>query len=176
MDATRGSGVLRTVASAAHEAQLAVVQPARTSHDTRRASDECGRIVYPIENTPGHGVVRALRRESGQPWSLRCFLHFAITNAGRAGADAAGSAVYQRANILQVDVPAALGHIVGVADAVAELGPSPAHFTYLSHKTEISSVLQRCDYNNRDERPASQSLRLQTKNVSYPTTFSPPST
>jgi hypothetical protein len=34
---------------------------------------------------------------------------------------------------LQVEVPAALGHVVGVADFIAELRPAAAHFTYSRH-------------------------------------------
>ena len=67
------------------------------------------------------------------------FLNLAFTNAGGAHADAASGAVDEGADVLEVDVPAALGYIVRVTDAVAELRTAAADFTNSSHKTEISS-------------------------------------
>ncbi len=69
---------------------------------------------------------------------LSGFLDFAGADAGGADTNALAGAIYQRANGLQVDVPAALGHVVRVADAVAELRTTAAYFTNLSHKTGIS--------------------------------------
>ena len=36
-------------------------------------------------------------------------------------------------NRAQIDVPAPLGHVMGVADVVSKLRPFAAHFTYLCH-------------------------------------------
>ena len=48
------------------------------------------------------------------------FDHFAAANAGRAGADALGSAIHFSVYGAQVDVPAPAGHIVGVADGISK--------------------------------------------------------
>jgi hypothetical protein len=64
------------------------------------------------------------------------FLNLAALNARRADADALGTALDNRAHRLQIDVPPALRHIVGMADAVAELRPAPAQITYLRHVNE----------------------------------------
>src|SRR5690606_40791070 len=42
-------------------------------------------------------------------------------------------------HVLQVDVPAAVGHIVRVADSAPETGSASANLTGLGHRTEISS-------------------------------------
>ena len=47
-------------------------------------------------------------------------------------------AINECANALQVEIPAALGHIVGVADAVTELRAAPANFTYFRHSKSCS--------------------------------------
>jgi hypothetical protein len=60
-------------------------------------------------------------------------LDFAVADAGSAHADTAGGAGDQRANALQIDIPAALGNVVGVADFIAELGPSTANFANSCH-------------------------------------------
>ena len=62
------------------------------------------------------------------------FLDFAATDAGSANAHAFGGAVNQCANGLQVEVPAPLGYVVRVADAVAKLRPTAANFTYSCHE------------------------------------------
>ena len=69
---------------------------------------------------------------------LRDLLNFAIADARRAHADTLASALYQRAHALQIDVPAALGDVMSVADAVTELRPATTYFANLCHKTEIS--------------------------------------
>jgi hypothetical protein len=60
-------------------------------------------------------------------------LNFAVSDASRANSDAFGSAVDNGPYGLQIDIPAALGHVVRVADPIAELGPTPAHITYFGH-------------------------------------------
>jgi hypothetical protein len=72
---------------------------------------------------------------------LRNLLDFTRADAGSANANAAPSAVHQRTNGLQIQVPAAVGHVVGVADPVPELGAPAANFTNSSHKTEISRTV-----------------------------------
>jgi hypothetical protein len=69
---------------------------------------------------------------------LSDLLDFAGTDARRANAKAAAGAVHQRANRLQVQVPTALRQIVGVADAVTELGTAATDLANFCHKTEFS--------------------------------------
>ena len=61
-------------------------------------------------------------------------MNFAGADARRAGAYAAAGAVHQRVNRLQVQVPAPLGDVMGVTDAVAELRTAAAHFANSCHK------------------------------------------
>src|ERR1700686_2999883 len=81
-------------------------------------------------------------------------LDLAIADAGRADLHPATRAFHQSANRLQVDVPAPLRHIVGVADPVAELRPPPAYFANSCHKTEISLAFRKTQYTNAAGRPA----------------------
>jgi hypothetical protein len=76
------------------------------------------------------------------PFELCGLLNLAGTDAGRAGADAAASAIDQRVYSLQIDVPAALCDVVGVADAATELRAFATNFAYSSHKTKISQYLK----------------------------------
>ena len=69
---------------------------------------------------------------------LRDFLDFAVPNARRADSQPFASAFDQGADRLEVDVPATLGDVMSVADAVAELRPATTYFANLCHKTEIS--------------------------------------
>jgi hypothetical protein len=69
---------------------------------------------------------------------LRDFLNFTVPNARRANAEAAASAVYQRPHRLKIQIPAALRHIVGVADAVTELRSAATYIANSCHKTQIS--------------------------------------
>jgi len=69
---------------------------------------------------------------------LRDLLNFAGTDAGRTDSHAPARAIHQGANGLQIQVPAALGYIMGVADAIAELRAAATYFTNSCHKTEIS--------------------------------------
>jgi CheY-like chemotaxis protein len=43
---------------------------------------------------------------------------------------------------LQIQIPAAVGHVVGMADAVPELWTAAANFTNSCHKTEISRAIE----------------------------------
>src|SRR5687767_8290812 len=60
-------------------------------------------------------------------------LYLSAAQAGGADAQALGGGVDPGADRTQVHVPAALGHVVRVADVVTELRPFAAHFTYTRH-------------------------------------------
>ena len=60
----------------------------------------------------------------------RRFLNLAVADAGRAHANALTATLNEGVHSLQIQIPAALGHIVGVADAMPELRSATAHFTY----------------------------------------------
>jgi hypothetical protein len=64
---------------------------------------------------------------------LRDFLDFSVADAGRANAYPAASAINQRADRLQVQVPASLGDVMGVTDPVAEFRRPAAYFANLCH-------------------------------------------
>src|SRR5262249_46292382 len=76
-------------------------------------------------------------------------LDLAALNAGSAHADFFGGAVHHRANLLQVQVPAPLGYVVGVADPVPELGTAPADITYLRHDRKFSYLCFFSAYHRR---------------------------
>ena len=59
--------------------------------------------------------------------------HFAATQAGRADAEALGGGAHFGVHRAQVDVPAPLAHVMGVADVVAELRPLAADITNSGH-------------------------------------------
>ena len=61
------------------------------------------------------------------------FLNFAAPDAGSTNADAFGSTLHDGVNRLKVEVPAAFGYVMRVADAVTEFGSAPANFTYFRH-------------------------------------------
>src|ERR1035437_9781053 len=71
-------------------------------------------------------------------WELRDFLDFTGADAGSANAETASRAIHQGAHRLQIQIPAPLGDVVGVTDAVAKLRLTTAHIANLCHKTEIS--------------------------------------
>ena len=64
---------------------------------------------------------------------LLSFNDFAAAQAGRADADPFSLSVDLGMHWTQVDVPAPLGHVMGVADAVSRLRPLAADFTLLCH-------------------------------------------
>ena len=70
--------------------------------------------------------------------SLGDLLDFTVANTRRADANPAAGAVDERTDGLQIDVPAALRHIVRVADAVTELRSAATNLTNSCHKTQIS--------------------------------------
>ena len=60
-------------------------------------------------------------------------LNFPASQAGRTHANALAAALHLGVDRAQIDVPAPLGHVVGVADVVSKLRPLAADFTYLCH-------------------------------------------
>src|ERR1035441_9053927 len=73
---------------------------------------------------------------------LRGFLNFTGANAGRAYAQTLGGAVDRCVDRLQIQIPAALADVMGVADAVAKLRAAPAYIANSCHITRISSELR----------------------------------
>jgi hypothetical protein len=61
------------------------------------------------------------------------FYDFAAAQAGSADADTLGPATHFGADRTQIDVPAPLSHIVGVADVVSKLRPFAADRANLCH-------------------------------------------
>src|ERR1041384_515466 len=80
-----------------------------------------------MDRTVSRGSERKLRVLSG-------LLDLAAANAGGANAQTARGAFHQRANGVQIQIPAALGNIMSVADAVPESRPAAAQFANLSHE------------------------------------------
>lgn len=64
---------------------------------------------------------------------LSDFLNFTALDAGGANPDAFVAAIHDCANFLQVQIPAALRHVMSVADAVSELWAPATHSTSLCH-------------------------------------------
>src|SRR5205823_6643480 len=67
----------------------------------------------------------------------------------------AAGAVHESAHRLQVDVPAPLGDIVGVADPVAELRPLPAYLANSCHIRNLLSFYETLSIPNNGWNPAS---------------------
>jgi hypothetical protein len=65
------------------------------------------------------------------------FDYFAAAQAGRAHAHVLRGRSHFRVNRTQIDVPAPLAHVVGVADGVSKLRPLAAYITYSSHDFKI---------------------------------------
>ncbi len=68
--------------------------------------------------------------------SLR-FDDFAAAQAGSADADVLGGGSHLSVNGAQVDIPAALADVVGVADGVTELRTLAADIAYSCHNSRI---------------------------------------
>jgi len=64
---------------------------------------------------------------------LSRLLHLPRPYARRAYAQPLGRAIHYRADILQIQIPPALGDIMGMTDAVAELRAATAHFANSCH-------------------------------------------
>ena len=65
------------------------------------------------------------------------FLNFTVANAGCAGADTLACTVDDRTHRLQIYIPAAIGHIVGVADLMPELRAFAANITNSCHWVKL---------------------------------------
>ena len=63
-----------------------------------------------------------------------------VANAGGANANPPRGAIDDRANALQVDVPAPVGHIVGVTDLMPELRATPTYIAYFCHSVILSKL------------------------------------
>ena len=59
--------------------------------------------------------------------------NFAAAQAGSAHADPLAGTLHFGVNRAEIDVPAPLGHVMGVADVISELRPFAAYFTNLCH-------------------------------------------
>jgi hypothetical protein len=82
--------------------------------------------------------------EAGESWKERLtlcsLLNFAGTKTGSTNAKAAASAINERANRLQIYIPAALGDIVGVADPIAELRALSTNIANLCHYSILLTI------------------------------------
>ncbi len=76
------------------------------------------------------------------PIPLRGLLDLPVTNAGRTHPHPLSHPVDNRADRLQVDVPAALGQVMGVTDSMAELGTPAANIANSCHVAEFSWVTE----------------------------------
>ena len=68
----------------------------------------------------GGNVLLEGKNAEARTLELRDLLNFIVADARRADPQPFARAVHQRANRLEVDVPATLGDVVSVADAVPE--------------------------------------------------------
>jgi len=75
-------------------------------------------------------------RESTGLWKL-CLNDFAATQTGSADAHVLVGGAHLGVNRAQIDVPAPLTHIVGVADGISELRPLAADITNSCHNSEV---------------------------------------
>ena len=88
-------------------------------------------VEKPIRDREGTMVLRRSHFAS--------LLDFAALNAGRADPDALTRALHHGMDLMQIQVPPALSHIVGVTHFIAELRTTPAHITNLRHNSRCSS-------------------------------------
>lgn len=85
---------------------------------------------------PKHGEIQKLLNNR---WlSGGGLLYFTAANAGRADTDTLTRSSYQSMDILQIDVPAAIRNVMGVADAVPKLGTFATYFTDFCHRTHLA--------------------------------------
>lgn len=74
--------------------------------------------------------------------NLGRFKNFAVLDAGRADGNFLGSAFDGGSDVLQVYVPAALGDVVGVGDAVTEHRSTLTDFAALRHDETLRRVVK----------------------------------
>ena len=68
-------------------------------------------------------------------WS---FLDFAVADAGRTHSYAFSGTFDQSVNALQVKIPAALAHVMGMTNAMPELRPAATDLTNFCHKNTLT--------------------------------------
>src|ERR1700722_15033601 len=85
----------------------------------------------------------ATARERFSSRGLRDFLNLAVADAGRAGANALVRSSDDRPHRLQINVPAAIGHVMSVAHLMSELRTFAAHFTNSGHFEKTPDRLDR---------------------------------
>jgi hypothetical protein len=71
------------------------------------------------------------------PRGLGGLLDLTAPDARRADPNAPARAVDHRMNALQIHVPAPLGHIVSMADPIAELRTAPTNVAHLGHRSKV---------------------------------------
>jgi hypothetical protein len=71
--------------------------------------------------------------KTGQGSRSGDFLDFAASDAGSAHFHPARPAIDEGPDGLQIDIPAAFRHVMGVADAVPELRAATTDFTFFGH-------------------------------------------
>ena len=64
-------------------------------------------------------------------------MNLATLDARGTHAKALGGAVHDCPDELQVNIPAAVGHVVGVTDPMPELRAAPTDFTHFGHKNSV---------------------------------------
>ena len=75
-----------------------------------------------------------ITRLQNHPITQLSFLDFPASQAGRADADTLARTLPDfGVDWAQIDVPAALGHIMGVADVISKLRPLAAYLANLCH-------------------------------------------
>lgn len=72
----------------------------------------------------------------------RSFLDFAVADAGRTHSYAFPGTFDESVNALQVQIPAALAHVMGMTDAMPELRPAATDFTNFCHKNTLTLGLR----------------------------------
>jgi hypothetical protein len=75
-------------------------------------------------------------------------LYFAVADAGGANAHPLPSTLDECMDALQVQIPATLGHVVGMTDAMPELWSATTDFTNSCHKNTLRT-------HSRGARPSS---------------------
>jgi hypothetical protein len=77
---------------------------------------------------------RAIPQERRPAAMLSGFLNFAVADAGSANTDTLAGALDERMHALQVQIPAPLRHVMGVADFMPELWSTATDFTNFCHR------------------------------------------
>ena len=81
--------------------------------------------------------------KAGDLGSDRSFLNFAVADAGGANAHAFSGTLDECVDGLQVQIPATLRYVVGMADPMPELRSATADFTNSCHKNTLRTHSRR---------------------------------